>query len=54
MRKVLNVLQACANGYDTIDEDAVYSCIGSAKPSQIKELAQTLLKKSFKEGYDGE
>lgn len=53
MRKVLNVLQACANGYETIDEDAAYSCIGAATPKAIKELTQTLLKRPFKEGYDG-
>jgi replication factor C subunit 3/5 len=54
MRKVLNVLQACSNGYDTIDEDAVYSSIGNAKPSEVRALFETLLKKTFKEGYDGE
>jgi hypothetical protein len=36
-----------------IDEDAVYGCIGAAKPSEVRALLDTLLKRSFKEGYEG-
>jgi len=46
-------VQSCASGYEVIDEDAVYGCIGAAKPSEVRALLDTLLKRTFKEGYEG-
>ena len=51
MRKVLNVLQACAAGHAVIDEDAVYACTGNPTPSAVKALLETLFKRSFQEAY---
>jgi replication factor C subunit 3/5 len=54
MRKVLNVLQATASGFETVDEDAVYSCTGSPRPADMREILASLLKKTFEESYKGE
>ena len=51
MRKVLNVLQACAAGHAVIDEDAVYACTGNPTPTAVKALLETLFKRSFQEAY---
>jgi replication factor C subunit 3/5 len=53
MRKVLNVLQATASGFETVDEDAVYSCTGSPRPADMREILASLLKKTFEESYKG-
>ena len=51
MRKVLNVLQACAAGHAVIDEDAVYACTGNPTPAAVRSLLDALFKKPFAESY---
>jgi DNA polymerase III delta prime subunit len=54
MRKVLNILQSSASGYDVIDEDAVYAVTGNPRPAEVREALGVLLKGSFIDGYKRE
>lgn len=54
MRKVLNILQSAASGYDTLDEDAVYAVTGNPRPQEIKETVAVLLRGTFQDGYKRE
>lgn len=51
MRKVLNILQSAASGYDVIDEEAIYSVTGNPRPGEIREALGVLLKGTFNDGY---
>jgi hypothetical protein len=43
MRKVLNVLQAAASGYDAVDEDSIYAVTGNPRPAEVKEAIHQLM-----------
>lgn len=47
MRRVLNVLQATATGFEQVDEDAVYACTGNPHPVDMRTALQTLLREDF-------
>jgi replication factor C subunit 3/5 len=43
MRRAVNVLQACASAYDTIDEEEVYMCVGMIMPVDTERIVQSML-----------
>jgi replication factor C subunit 3/5 len=43
MRRAVNVLQACASAYDTIDEEEVYMCVGMIMPADTERIVQSML-----------
>jgi replication factor C subunit 3/5 len=43
MRKVLNVLQATASGFETVDAATVYACTGNPTPADVSALLHALL-----------
>jgi replication factor C subunit 3/5 len=43
MRRAVNVLQACASAYDTIDEEEVYMCVGMIMPTDTERIVQSML-----------
>jgi len=43
MRKVLNVLQATASGFETVDAATVYACTGNPTPADVKAVMHELL-----------
>ena len=47
MRRGLNVLQACYAAYESINEDAVYSCVGNPHPSDIERIVQSMMSDEF-------
>jgi len=47
MRKAVNVLQACASAYDTIDEEEVYMCVGMIMPGDTERIVQSMLSEEF-------
>lgn len=47
MRKVFNILQATASGFDRIDDDAVYECTGSISPKDLDQIQHSLLNDPF-------
>lgn len=54
MRKVLNVLQATASGFDTISAETVYACTGNPPPSEIEAVLKSLLTDDFQKAYESE
>ncbi len=54
MRRVLNILQATASGFDTVNAETVYACTGSPPPSEISNLLQSLMKDEYAEAYASE
>ena len=51
MRKVLNVLQATASGFDRVDAATVHLCTGNPSPAEIHGLLTALLNKSLAEAH---
>jgi replication factor C subunit 3/5 len=51
MRKVLNVLQATASGFDRVDAATVHLCTGNPSPAEIRTLLDSFMNKSLSEGY---
>jgi len=47
MRKAVNVLQACASAYDTVDEEEVYMCVGMIMPADTERIVQSMLSEEF-------
>jgi replication factor C subunit 3/5 len=47
MRRALNVLQACHVAYDSVDEDAVYNCVGNPHPVDIERILESMMSESF-------
>jgi replication factor C subunit 3/5 len=47
MRRAVNVLQACASAYDTIDEEEVYMCVGMIMPVDTERIVQSMLSEEF-------
>jgi replication factor C subunit 3/5 len=43
MRRAVNVIQACASAYDTIDEEEVYMCVGMIMPVDTERIVQSML-----------
>ena len=43
MRRAVNVLQACASAYDTINEEEVYMCVGMIMPNDTERIVQSML-----------
>jgi DNA polymerase III delta prime subunit len=43
MRRAVNVLQACASGYDTIGDEEVYMCVGMIMPLDTQRILQSIL-----------
>lgn len=43
MRRAVNVLQACASAYDTIDEEEIYMCVGMIMPADTERIIQSML-----------
>ncbi|KAF6206890.1 hypothetical protein GE061_018126 [Apolygus lucorum] len=52
MRKVLNVLQATATAFDTVNEDNVYTCVGHPTKSDMTNVVKWLLNSSFDTAYN--
>ncbi|KAJ3038300.1 hypothetical protein HDV00_000811 [Rhizophlyctis rosea] len=51
MRRALNILQATNAAYDTVTEDAVYTCTGSPLPKDINRIASILFESDFSSAY---
>jgi len=51
MRKVLNVLQATASGFERVDADAVHACTGNPTEGEVKALLHALLNKGIAEAH---
>ncbi|KAF9186023.1 hypothetical protein BGZ50_002686, partial [Haplosporangium sp. Z 11] len=51
MRRALNILQACHAGYETVNEDAVYSCTGNPHPEDINTIVNSMLTEDFTTAY---
>lgn len=49
LRKVANILQACAALSKRIDEDSVYEVLAQARPKEVKEMLQLALDGKFEE-----
>ncbi|KAI9634620.1 P-loop containing nucleoside triphosphate hydrolase protein [Dioszegia hungarica] len=47
MRRALNVLQACHAAYDTIDENAIYTCTGTPHPKDIERVVESMMSDEF-------
>ena len=47
MRRAVNVLQACASAYDTIDEDEIYLCVGQITPLDTERIVQSMFSEEF-------
>lgn len=47
MRRAVNVLQACASAYDTIDEEEIYMCVGMIMPADTERIVQSMLSEEF-------
>ena len=43
MRRAVNVLQACASAYDSIDVEEVYMCVGMIMPTDTERIVQSML-----------
>jgi replication factor C subunit 3/5 len=54
MRKVLNVLQATASGFDEISAETVYACTGNPQPADVRAILDALLTSDFAGAYKGE
>ena len=52
MRRVLNILQATASGFEEISAESVYACTGNPQPADIQALLKILLEKDFSTSYD--
>ncbi|CAD6188254.1 unnamed protein product [Caenorhabditis auriculariae] len=48
MRSVLNTLQSTSMGFDEINENNVYQCVGQPTPVEIKEVLKVLLNEPAK------
>ena len=48
MRKCLNILQASAMSFQTINEEAIYTCTGNPLPSDMEQALGWLLNEDFK------
>jgi len=51
MRKVLNVLQATASGFDRVDAANVHLCTGNPTPAEVRALLESLLNKPLSEAH---
>ncbi len=51
MRKYLNILQATAMGFATINADAVYATTGLPRPTDIAEIANALFNMPYQEAF---
>jgi replication factor C subunit 3/5 len=51
MRKVLNVLQATASGFERVDADAVHACTGNPTEGEVRELLHALLNRGIAEAH---
>ncbi|MEM7821576.1 MAG: replication factor C small subunit [Candidatus Aenigmatarchaeota archaeon] len=49
LRKVANLLQACATLNEKITEEVVYEVASQAKPDDVKKMIETVLKGNFEE-----
>ena len=47
MRRAVNVLQACASAYDTINEEEIYMCVGMIMPADTERIVQSMLSEEF-------
>lgn len=53
MRKVLNILQSAATGFDAVDAESVYTSTGNPTPGEIESILIALLASPFDEAYAG-
>ena len=51
MRKVLNVLQATASGFERVDAASVHLCTGNPTPAEVRALLEALLNKPLHEAH---
>lgn len=54
MRRAMNVLQACHAAYDSVDENAVYTCTGNPHPSDIKKVVESMMSDEFGTAFSSE
>jgi len=52
LRKVSNILQACAALKERIDEDTVYEVVARAKPKEVREMLELAIKGKFSEARE--
>lgn len=52
MRKSLNILQCTSMGFDTVDEDSVYTCTGQPLRSDISSIVNWMLNDDFTTAYN--
>lgn len=52
MRKVLNILQSSSTAFSTINEDAVYTCVGHPLKADITNILKWLLNDDFVSTYN--
>jgi replication factor C small subunit len=52
LRKVSNILQACAALKEKIDEDVVYDVVARAKPKEVREMLELVIKGKFNEARE--
>ena len=52
LRKVSNILQACAALKEKIDEDTVYEVVARAKPKEVREMLELAIKGKFSEARE--
>lgn len=51
MRRVLNILQATASGFETIDASSVYACTGNPAPADVKAAMGALMNSGVGDAY---
>lgn len=52
MRKSLNILQSTHMAYDSVDEDAVYTCVGHPLRRDIENIVYWVLNENFTTAYN--
>ncbi len=53
MRRVMNLLQATAMGFPTVDASSVYLTSGAPLPADMSDILSRLLNDGFNQAYDG-